>query len=65
MLRQIEDLRRQIEETCGRQGEGLTSEKVLTLSRKLDGLINSYLVQKGFVTPRRPGSGGAESGTGP
>ncbi len=43
MLRRIEALREQIEDTHIRQGEALTSQKVLRLSRRLDRLINDFM----------------------
>ncbi len=43
VLLEIEALRGQIEEGHQRQGEALTSDRILELSRKLDRLITAYL----------------------
>lgn len=43
VLREIEALRKRIEETYRRHGDALTSTRILQLSRRLDRLILSYL----------------------
>ncbi len=43
ILVEIEALREQIASTHARQGEALTSERILGLSRRLDELITRYL----------------------
>lgn len=42
-MRQIEALREQIERSYQRQGEALTSDRMLELSQRLDKLITEYL----------------------
>jgi len=43
VLLEIEALRGQIEDGHQRQGEALTSDRILELSRRLDRLITTYL----------------------